>query len=278
MPLGVTDPPASARAGVSRQWAAALREAVQKMEGRDIGVEPAAHDVLPPGLCLDYDLDSKTRGVNDIAPVLTPSLLSGLVGNICGLEKPEKPTQPIPFEAGDGMGACGWIPPKTEAPGPSHEAGMIAQTPASMGEVSKHKPPDQGVSQHDPFVFEVNPEDVAEVIVSDDNDLDLTLEEPQAISTPANEPAPHRKRSVDDQDPPSSLSRKRPTKEEGISTPLQEEALPKRVRLEDILPKRYDTLSGDNEWAQRVRCSLLGLETGTTPSKEDINSSKQYTS
>ena len=62
-----------------------------------------------------------------------------------------------------------------------------------------------------------------------------------------------------------------------MSTPHQEEALPKGVRLEDILPKRYDTLSGDNEWAQRVRCSLLGLETGTTHSKEDINSSRRFT-
>ena len=62
-----------------------------------------------------------------------------------------------------------------------------------------------------------------------------------------------------------------------MSTPHQEEALPKGVKLEDILPKRYDTLSGDKEWAQRVRCSLLGLETGTTPSKEDINSSKWFT-
>ena len=66
-------------------------------------------------------------------------------------------------------------------------------------------------------------------------------------------------------------------KEEGMSTPFQEEALPKGVRLEDILLKRYDTLSGDKEWVQQVRCSLLGLETGTTPSKEDINSSKWYT-
>ena len=277
VPPGVTDPPASARVGVSQQWAAALREAVQKMEGRDIGVEPVAHDVLPPGLHLDYDPDSGTRGVNDIAPVLTPSLLSSLVGNIHGLKKQEIPTQPTPFEAGESMGDCVWIPLKLEAPGPSHDAGMIPQTPASKGEVSKSKPPDQGTSQHDQLVFEVNPKDAAEVIVSDDDDLDLTLKECQAISTPASEPAPHRKRSPDDQDPPLSPSRKRATKEEGMSTPHQEEALPKGVRLEDILPKRYDTLSGDNEWAQRVRCSLLGLETWTTPSKEDINSSKWFT-
>ena len=49
-PPGVPDPPASARAGVSRQWAATLREAVLKMEGRDIGVGLVAHDVLPSGL------------------------------------------------------------------------------------------------------------------------------------------------------------------------------------------------------------------------------------
>ena len=247
------------------------------MEGRDIGVGLVAHDVLPSGLRLDYDPDFKTRRVNDIAPALTPSLLSGLVGNIHGLEKPEIPTQPIPFEAEDGMGAHGWIPPKSEAPGPSHEVGVTPQTPASKREVSKHKPLDQGISQHDQLMFEVNPEDAVEVIVSDDDDLDLTLEEPQAISTPASEPVHHRKQSPDDQDPPSSPSRKHTTKEEGMSTPHQEEALPKGVRLKNILPKRYDTLSGDNEWAHRVRCSLLGLETGTTPSKEDINSSKRFT-
>ena len=156
-------------------------------------MELVAHDVLPPGLRLDYDPDSETRGVDDIAPVLTPSLLSSLVGNIRGLKKPEISTQPVPFEARDGVGAHGWTPPKMEAQGPSHEVGVIPQTPASKGEVSKCKSPDQEMSQHDPLVFKVNPEEVGEVIVSDDDDLDLTLEEPQAVSTPANEPAPHRK-------------------------------------------------------------------------------------
>ena len=58
--------------------------------------------------------------------------------------------------------------------------------------------------------------------------------------------------------------------------PYQEEALPKGMRIEDILPKRYETLSGDNDWAHRVRRSLIGLETKTIPSKEDINSSKRF--
>ena len=32
----------------------------------------------------------------------------------------------------------------------------------------------------------------------------------------------------------------------------------------------------DHDWAQRVRCSLLGLETGATPSKEDIDTSERF--
>ena len=56
--------------------------------GRDIDLEQVAHNVLSPGLHLDYDLDFQTRRVNDIAPTLTPPLLSGLVGDIRQLEKP----------------------------------------------------------------------------------------------------------------------------------------------------------------------------------------------
>ena len=93
---GVPNPPTSARAGVSQQWAATLREAVIKMEGRDINLGQVAHDVLPPRLHLDYDLDFQSRRVDDIAPTLSPSLLSSLVDNIRRLEKPEIPRKPAP--------------------------------------------------------------------------------------------------------------------------------------------------------------------------------------
>ena len=48
------------------------------------------------------------------------------------------------------------------------------------------------------------------------------------------------------------------------------------MKMEDILPRRYETLAADNNWVHQVRCSLLGLEAGTTPSKEDINTSEQF--
>ena len=58
--------------------------------------------------------------------------------------------------------------------------------------------------------------------------------------------------------------------------PPWEAALPRGVKEEDILPKRYETFMADNGWVQRVRCSLLGLETRTTPSREDINTSECF--
>ena len=57
MSPGVTDPPTSVRAGMSWQWAATLRKAVRRTEGRDIDFEQVTHTVVPPGLHLDYNLD-----------------------------------------------------------------------------------------------------------------------------------------------------------------------------------------------------------------------------
>ena len=69
------------------------------MEGRDIDLKQVMHTMVPPGLHLDYGLDFQTRRVDDIAPTLTSPLLSGLVDNICQLEKPEIPKKPTSFKA-----------------------------------------------------------------------------------------------------------------------------------------------------------------------------------
>ena len=45
---------------------------------------------------------------------------------------------------------------------------------------------------------------------------------------------------------------------------------------EDILPKRYETFTSDHDWVQHIRCSLLGLEPGTTPSRRDIDTSSHF--
>ena len=48
------------------------------------------------------------------------------------------------------------------------------------------------------------------------------------------------------------------------------------MKEEDILPKRYETFTSYNDWVQHVRCSLLGLEAGTTPSRRDIDTLSHF--
>ena len=102
-PPGEADPPTSTKAGMSQQWAATLREAVVRTEGRDINLEQVTHNVMPPGLHLDYGLDFITRRVDDIASTLTSPLLSGLISNIGELQTPRIPGKPAPFKVDEGL-------------------------------------------------------------------------------------------------------------------------------------------------------------------------------
>ena len=244
------------------------------MEGRDINLEQVTHTMMPPGLHLDYDLNFRTRRVDDIAPTLTSPLLSSLVGNIHQLKKPEIPRKPASFEADEGLWGHGWAPPKLDLPGPSHAEGIASKRPASEGEAQGPEPPGQGESHQDQPLFKPDPEQIAEIVISEGDESDLTIKEPQAVSTPRSEPAQCQKQSPEEQGPHPSPPKKWATKEEEKSTPQREAALPREVKMEDILPKKYETLSTDNNWVHRVRCSLLALEAGTTPSKEDINTSE----
>ena len=99
---------------------------------------------------------------------------------------------------------------------------------------------------------------------------------PQAASTPKVEPAWNQKRPSEDSSPSSSPPKKRVTEKKEVSPPLRETVLPRGVMEEDILPRRYETFTSDNDWVQRVRCSLLGLEAGTTPSRRDIDTSGHF--
>ena len=264
------------RAGMSQRWAAALREAVRTMEGRDIDLEQVMRTMEPPGLHLDYGLDFRTRRVDDIAPTLTSPLLSGLVDNIRQLEKPEIPRKPASFTVDEGLWGLGWASPKPDVPGPSCDDGMASKMPTSKREVLENEPHGQGESTEDPPLFEPDPEEVAEIVISGDNDSDLTIEVPQAASTPRSEPAQCWKQSPEDQGPHQSPPKKRAASEDEKRMPQREAALPRGVKMEDILPRKYETLVANNNWVHRVRCSLLGLEAGTTPSKEDINTSEWF--
>ena len=126
-PPGVTDPPTSVREGMACHLAATLREAVRRMEGRDIDLGQVMRTVVPHGLHLDYDLDFRTRRVDDIAPTLTSPLLSGLIGNIHQLEQLGIPGEPASFKVYGDLWGHGRPPPKPDVPSPSHDNGVASK-------------------------------------------------------------------------------------------------------------------------------------------------------
>ena len=143
-------------------------------------------------------------------------------------------------------------------------------------EAEEHKPCKQGGIDLDQTLLGPDPEEVAAVVISDDDEADLPINMPQAASMPKGEPAWNQKRPLEDRSPCSSPPKKQATEEEERSTPPHEAVLPRGVTEEDILPKRYETFTSDNDWVQHMRCSLLGLEAGTTPSRKDIDTSDHF--
>ena len=232
--------------------------------------------MVPPRLYLDYDVDFQTRRVDDIAPTLTSPLLSSLIDNIHQLEKPEIPRKHAPFKVDGGLWGLSWAPPKPDVLVPSHYNGMASKMPASEGEVLENEPHGQGESHQDQPLFKPDLEEIAEIIISEEDEGDITMVEPQAASTPRSEPARSLKQPLKDWSPHPSLPKKQAMGEKEMSTPQWDAALPRGVKMEDILPRRYETLAADNNWVHQVRCSLLGLEAGTTPSREDIDTSKRF--
>ena len=271
-PPSATSPLVSAREGIFRQWASAVREAILKTEGRVLHAGLVTPDILPPGLWLDRDPGLDSGELDVMAPVLTPALLSGLAANIVGLRRPATSPLLASFEVKDSTEGFGGGPPVSGAPGPSHDGGRDVAVSDSVDDVIKYEPYSRETSQQYSPITDVNLEDIAEIIIDDSDDLDKTIEE---LQSPVTEPTPSKKHSRDEPAPSSSPSKKRAPQEPTTATPLEDD-LPSGVRLVDILPKRYDTLSIDHPWVHKVRCSLLGLEVGTIPSREDIDSSKRF--
>ena len=232
--------------------------------GRDTDLEQVACNTLPLGLHLDYDLDFQTRRVDDIAPTLAPPVPSGLVGNIRQPEKPEIPKKPSSLKLEKGLWGCSWAPAKPDAPGPSRNDGMVPRMQMGEVEAKWNKLGEQGEDNLDKTLLEPDLEEVAAVVISDDDDADLPIDMPQVTSTPKSKPGLSQKRLLEEQSLHTLPPKKQTTEEEERSTLPREAVLPKGVTKEDILSKRYETFAADNSWVQRMRCSLLGLDAGST--------------
>ena len=218
------------------------------------------------------------RRVDDIAPTLTSPLLSGLISNIRLLGRPEVPKEPASSKTEEGLWGHSGAPARLDTPGPSHICGPAPHMRMAKVETEEHKLHEQGGINLDQTFPGPNPEDAAAVIISDDDETNLPIDMPQAASTPKVEPAWNQKRPLEDRSPCSSPPKEWATEEKEGSMPPREAVLPRGVTEEDILPKRYETFTSDNNWVQCMRCSLLGLEAGTTPSRSDIDTSGRFVS
>ena len=88
----------------------------------------------------------------------------------------------------EGLWGCGRAPAKPDAPGPSHDGGMVPQMQTGKVEAKENKLHEQGENDPDQTLLEPDLEEVAAVVISDDDEADLPIDMPQAASTPKSEP------------------------------------------------------------------------------------------
>ena len=267
-PPGVVDQPTSAREGFSRRWAATLREAVMMTEGREPDPDQVTPHMVHPALHQDYELDFRRWRVDDIAPTLTPPMLAGIASNICLPGRPAVPKGPASPKTEKGLRGRGGAPAQPAAPGPSHIGGPMKTEGENLLEV-------EAINLDITIPAEL-PEEAADVVILDDEELSFPGDYPEAASTPKIEVASGHKWSSEDTSPRSSPLKKRATEETEESPPPHDMSLPRGTKEKDLLPRRYEVFASDYEWVQSVRGSLLGLEADDSPSRRDIEDSSHF--
>ena len=85
---------------------------------------------------------------------------------------------------------------------------------AGEEEAPANRPRNQGESDQDQPLPNPDPEEVAGVVISDDKDIDLTIEVPQAASTPKSELVLSQKQPSEDRSPCLWPSKKQATEED----------------------------------------------------------------
>ena len=193
-----------------------------KTEGRDVNPDQVTPHVVHPGLHQDYDLDFRMQRVDNIAPTLTSPMLSGLVSSVCFVGRPEVPRGPASPKTEEGLWSPSGAPAGPDAPGHSR----IGRSAPYVQVAEGNKRYEQGGVDLDQTLPEPDPEEVAAIIISDDDDTNFPVDAPQAVSTPKVELAWGQKRPLEDRSPRSSPPKKWATEEKEESPPPREAILP----------------------------------------------------
>ena len=166
----------------------------------------------------------------------------------------------------EGLQGGGGALTQPAAPGPSH----IGKPMETEGE----KLLGVGTIDLDVTIPADLPEDPADVVILDDDELSFPGDYPEAVSTPKIEVASDRKQSSEDTSP--RTSRKKWATEEMESPPPHDVSLPKGTKEKDLLPQRYEVFASNYEWVQHVMGSLLRLEADDSPSRRQIECSSHF--
>ena len=208
-------------------------------EGREVNPDQTTHHVVHPVLYQDYVSDFRSRRANDIVPTLTSPILAGITSS---MHLPKRPTMPKGAEtpkAKEGLQGDGGALAQPATPGPSH----IGEPMETEGE----KPLGVQMIDLDATIPADLPEDPADVVILDDDELSFPDNYPEAVSTPIIEVASDRKRSSEDTSPSTSPRKKRATEEMESPSP-PDVSLPKGTTEKDLLPRRYEVFASDYEW------------------------------
>ena len=107
-------------------------------------------------------------------------MLSGLVSSVCFVGRPEVPRGPASPKMEEGLWSPSRAPTGPDAPGPSR----ISRSAPYVWVAEGNKQYKQGGVDLDQTLPEPDPEEVAAIIISDDDDTNFPVNMPQAVSTP----------------------------------------------------------------------------------------------
>ena len=266
---GEKNPPTSAKEGAARLWASAVLNAVQKTEKRQVRLETSGSTGMPSGLHLNYEEDFLNYRSHQVPAVFTdPLFLSNMVNSVYKLVMPpvlsgappftaaqDCPT--IPFESGyDGDGV---VPP---SPSPS----TVGTPTAEKSKAGLPATPIQIIGESD---------------TESDKTENLDPEVGSSYSAPVFPPKFDR-----------TLRKRAWGKTDGAGDSKDGAPSPKRVAIkkemegddaesssstglseETLRDHRFTAYGKDSAAVHEVMARILGLEAGTRPSRQDINSS-----
>ena len=169
-------------------------------EGREVNLDQITHHVVHPVLHQDYASDFQSRRANDIAPTLTSPILVGITSSMHLPKRPMMPEGPETPKAKEGLQGGGGALAQPATPDPSH----IGEPRKTEGE----KPLGVRMINLNATILADLPEDPADVIILDDDELSFPGNYQEAVSTPIIEEASDRKRSLEDTSPSTSPQKK----------------------------------------------------------------------